>query len=320
MVDSKLISILKCPKCNGSIAKHKTNLICKSCSLVYDVRKNIPFLFYAKNAPLQAKVRAMFNQTPYGRVGTLSVLKKHKKITKADLAEAPYHIHFNVKGKNVLDAGCGGGNLLTRLKLNGAYAYGLDQTPASLRYIKEGFEKYNLEPPILVEGNIEKIPFKDNTFDIVCSMGVLHHTQNPINGFEALTRVLKSKGTFYFMVYHKHSIWNYAKHILQFLCRRSKLFYNLIFKLTPHWMGTTMKQSDAQTVFNDNIVNAITKSYSVRDCKKICKHLNLDINEIKIFEIPSLYGLGEKIYNSKWLRWYEKRFGWLLYVEAVKRD
>jgi ubiquinone/menaquinone biosynthesis C-methylase UbiE/uncharacterized protein YbaR (Trm112 family) len=312
-----LLDVIQCPKCRSSLMKKKDVLTCKKCKCSFDV-KEVPLLYYNPDVTLQEKVRAMFNETPYGLVGAKQVLKNRKKITAESLKEEPWCIPFEVKGKKILDAGCGGGNLVSRIKLLGGNAYGLDQTRGSLKQIKENFEKYNEEPPHLIEGNIEYIPLKNNTFDAINCHGVLHHSNDMNRGFSELTRVLKKGGTLYFMLYHKNCLWKYVKDVLRFGARRSKLFFNLIVKLTPHWMGTTAKQSDPRTVFRDNIVNAITDTVTVKDVKKICKANGLKIKNIRICEIPSLYGFGKRVYDSKWLQWYARRFGWLLYVEAVK--
>ena len=318
MVTKELLNVLRCPKCTWKLAKRQTQLVCNKCRSKYDIKNNLPLLYYNPDVTLQEKVREMFDETPYGLVGAREVLKNKRKVTLKSLRERPWCINFDIKGKKILDAGCGGGNLLTRFKLLGADAYGLDQTYGSLKQIQKNFREFKERAPKLVEGNIEFIPFADDTFDIINCHGVLHHSNDMHKGFAELTRVLKTGGTLYFMLYHKHSLWKYIKDVLRFSARRSKLAYNLLVKLTPYWMGTTAKQSSPETVFRDNIVNAITDTVSVKDVKKICRKLNLKIKEIRICEIPVLYGLGAWIYDSKWLRWYERRFGWLLYAEVIK--
>ena len=79
--------------------------------------------------------------------------------------------------------------------------------------------------PQLVNGNIEEIPFKENTFDIVTSMGVIHHTPRTQRALNNLAKVTKKGGNVHIMLYHKSSVWNYVKNFLRWGCRKSKLFY-----------------------------------------------------------------------------------------------
>lgn len=55
-----------------------------------------------------------------------------------------------------------------------------------------------------VRASVLSLPFKDNTFDIVYSYGVFHHTPNPILAFTEALRVLKKGGKLCFYVYEKH--------------------------------------------------------------------------------------------------------------------
>lgn len=54
-------------------------------------------------------------------------------------------------------------------------------------------------------GNAEELPFKGETFDCACSMGVLHHTPSPSKAVEEIFRVLKPGGRLVVMCYHRNS-------------------------------------------------------------------------------------------------------------------
>ncbi len=55
MLDEKLLEILACPKCKGEL-EYRTDpeevLICNSCSLVYEVRDDIPIMLVDEAKPL----------------------------------------------------------------------------------------------------------------------------------------------------------------------------------------------------------------------------------------------------------------------------
>jgi len=56
MLNEKLLEILACPKCKGEL-DYRTDpeevLICHSCSLVYEVREDIPIMLVDEAKPLK---------------------------------------------------------------------------------------------------------------------------------------------------------------------------------------------------------------------------------------------------------------------------
>jgi len=80
--------------------------------------------------------------------------------------------------KTVLDAGCGNGNALILLAEHGFKVTGLDLN------VKQALEAKQKNPVLkdvkIVKGNIEKIPFPDNSFDAVILSGVLHHSRKEL--------------------------------------------------------------------------------------------------------------------------------------------
>ncbi|MDP2750375.1 MAG: methyltransferase domain-containing protein [Nanoarchaeota archaeon] len=324
----KHILLLACPKCGCNlklkiVKKQKEEIIegslfCKECKKSFEIKNGIPLVYHDSSVTDQHKVKEMFNETPYGLVGMRDALKNRNKISIRTINKSPWYIREDdVKGKLMLEAGCGGGHLYTELSLLGAEVIGLDQTPNSLLNIKKLHSEYGLSPQ-LVQGNIEFLPVKENSFDIVTSMGVIHHTPDTQKSLNNLARTVKRGGNIHLMLYHKNSVWNYVKNTLRFLCRRSKLFSKLIFKLTPLWMGETRSQSNAKTVFRDNMVNAITKSFSESELRRMAKKAGLRVEFVSKYEIVELYCFGKKVYQSPLLRWYEKRFGWFLYAKLKK--
>jgi ubiquinone/menaquinone biosynthesis C-methylase UbiE len=106
-------------------------------------------------------------------------------------------------GKKVLEVGCGQGTDLYQFAKNGAEVTGIDLTEGAVNRSRELFAAYDTEAR-LETGNAESLAqFSDNTFDVVYSFGVLHHTPNTGQCFESIHRVLKPGGKAYIMVYAK---------------------------------------------------------------------------------------------------------------------
>jgi uncharacterized protein len=55
MLDERLLEILVCPKCKGDL-EHRTDpeeLVCASCSLVFEVRDGIPVMLIDEARPFE---------------------------------------------------------------------------------------------------------------------------------------------------------------------------------------------------------------------------------------------------------------------------
>ncbi|MDR5589714.1 class I SAM-dependent methyltransferase [Christiangramia sp. SM2212] len=95
----------------------------------------------------------------------------------------------------VLDQGCGGGRYTVAWKFLGAKeCTGIDISEISLEDARARVEIAGIPDVNYDEGSVLKLPYKDNSFDIVFSNGVLHHTDNWQKGVEEQLRVLKPGG------------------------------------------------------------------------------------------------------------------------------
>lgn len=56
-VNSRLLEILVCPKCRGKIYlnKEENGLICDACSLLYEIKDDIPIMLIDKAVDLNSK-------------------------------------------------------------------------------------------------------------------------------------------------------------------------------------------------------------------------------------------------------------------------
>ena len=90
----------------------------------------------------------------------------------------------------VLDAGCGRGGFIRAMKRHGIGSIvGTDISNESLVQAKD-------TNAMFVTADLESLPFKDETFDVIFTAGVLYYFPNLVNPLQELIRVLKSGGRF----------------------------------------------------------------------------------------------------------------------------
>lgn len=89
----------------------------------------------------------------------------------------------------VLEVGCGGGALLSMINVTGAVAVGLDISEIQIKYTKT-----HLQNALLIVGDSERLPLKDNVFTKCFAVEVLEHVQNPGQIMKEIRRVLIDNG------------------------------------------------------------------------------------------------------------------------------
>lgn len=100
----------------------------------------------------------------------------------------------NVKGKKILDMGCGSGIYAKLLTKKGAIVKGFDISREMLKIAKKNNPKLEL-----VHGSAYKIPFNEK-FDIVQASLMLDYLSNWDKVFREVRKVLKNRGYFIFSV------------------------------------------------------------------------------------------------------------------------
>lgn len=110
------------------------------------------------------------------------------------------------RGRDVLEIGVGmGADHMEWAKAGPKGLTGVDLTERAIALTTARFKHAGLKSTLQV-ADAEKLPFKDNSFDVVYSFGVLHHSPNTPQAFREAARVLRTSGTARIMVYHTYSL------------------------------------------------------------------------------------------------------------------
>lgn len=109
------------------------------------------------------------------------------------------------KDINILEVGCGAGNNLWAIAMEGFRVYGIDGSETAINMAKDIFKKFGLEGKFKVGDFTQGLPYADNFFDLVIDRGSITCVdyENAKQVIKEVNRVLKSGGYFFFNPYAK---------------------------------------------------------------------------------------------------------------------
>ena len=160
-------------------------------------------------------------------------------------------------------------------------------------------------------GDAEESPFPDNTFDLVYSFGVLHHTPDTQKSIDEVFRVLKPGGTALIGLYHRNSVFFWLGVIL----------YLGIFKGRLFTEGYKRLVSEIEYRSPDNNAVPLVKVYSRRQVRALFQDFGAfelttcHVNNGRLTELLRrlLGGISEPDFERRF-----SRFGWYLIARAQK--
>ena len=231
--------------------------------------------------------------------------------TKKEVLPFDNLINFKeLENKKVLEIGCGFGShaqLILKNTKNVNYT-GIDITETAIEFTKKRFEIFNLKGKI-IQCDAEKMPFEENQFDFIWSLGVIHHSKNTEKILDEIRRVLKPEGTCTFMVYNKNSLRYYL--------------YGGLFKgiLCLKFLKKSLQEINME--FTDGY---FAHHFTSSEMEKVLKNKGLKIK--KIFSLPETDHIpfpgGYKLKNlnlnfiNSMIEKLLRKFGWFLIVNFKK--
>jgi len=166
------------------------------------------------DSELKERVRAFWQAHPCGtkfsdaEIGTREFFARIEAHRYAKEWHIPEAADFaGARGLRVLEIGCGLGTDGVRFAKAGADYTGVDLTDAAIELARKRFELSGLRGELRVS-DAENLDFADESFDLVYSHGVLHHTPDIARAVSEIHRVLKPGGRAIVMLYHRDS-YNY---------------------------------------------------------------------------------------------------------------
>ena len=100
---------------------------------------------------------------------------------------------------SLLEVGCGSGRFLKYLSTRAGFLVGVD--PSNAIFAADNLLGSN-DKIMLAKASANDLPFADESFDFVCSIGVLHHIPDTFKAMKACVDKVKKGGYFYTYLYY----------------------------------------------------------------------------------------------------------------------
>jgi tetratricopeptide (TPR) repeat protein len=149
------------------------------------------------NDEVSKKVQIQYEENPYPRwryiynytpINFVSLINNQIKPNQIDCQK-------RFKHPSVLIAGCGtGSHAITATKYKNADILGVDLSLTSLSYAKRKTEELGFKNIEFLHADILQLKKLNRKFDIIESLGTLHHMKDPIQGLKVLTKLLEPYG------------------------------------------------------------------------------------------------------------------------------
>ena len=206
----------------------------------------------------------------------------------------------------LLEVGCGMGTDLLQFARGGARCTGIDLTPRSVEITRHRFRLYGAEGDFMISDG-EHLPFRNESFDVVYSNGVLHHTPDTEGAVGEVHRVLKSGGVAKIMLYHRDSL-NYW---VEIVLRRGLLGFEFL-------RGRSAEEIMSRVIeFSEHDARPLVKVYSrkqTRELFKLFKDVRVEVEQLTRAELRVL----SAVVSESLLDRLRRRIGWNVIVTAVK--
>jgi SAM-dependent methyltransferase len=207
-VKIRALDILVCPACKGELTLGvdsrqgsdvlEGTLECSSCMHAFEIRRGIPRFVRA-----ESYASTFGYQWTWFRTVQLDSFNGSQE-SERRLAEVTGWSADDYRGRLVLDAGIGAGRFAEIVAAKGGEVFGIDLTAAiDAAWLNIG----SRENVHLIQADIFALPFREGTFDLAYSIGVLHHTPDTRAAFDHVASTVKKGGQLALYLYSGYGGW-----------------------------------------------------------------------------------------------------------------
>jgi SAM-dependent methyltransferase len=191
-MDDRLIYLVRCPHCRGNLEFEEGSpggLVCVSCQGKVPIVGGVPRLATDSYA------------ASFGRQWN------RYEVVRPEEDDATFQVKTgmapsDLAGRLVLDAGCGGGRYARLVGSHGARVVGVDKSAA---VEKAAALCAALPDVVIVQADLLDLPIAEGAFDLVYSIGVLHHTPDPRRAFAQIAHRVRPGGRLAVWLYRRNT-------------------------------------------------------------------------------------------------------------------
>jgi SAM-dependent methyltransferase len=187
---------------------------------------------------------------------------------------------------------------------------GIDLTERAVDFTRQRLALYGFKADVRV-ADAERLPFNNDSFDIVYSWGVLHHSPDTAKAVLEVRRVLRPGGRALVMIYHCHSIVGFM------LWLRYGLFRGRPF-------------TSLQGIYSRYVESPGTKAFTIGEARRLFEGFSRVTTSMQLSPGDTLDGasgqrhtgaalaMARRIWPRHLIKKFLRRYGLFLLVDAVK--
>jgi SAM-dependent methyltransferase len=195
-LSAELLALLRCTACQTSLEEQPDGYLCPSCGRKFPVVRGVlRFVEAHSYADSFGYQWHKFDQTQLDQGG--------RTLSDRDFRRKTGLKPEDLKGKLVLDVGCGMGRFAEVATHWGARVVGIDLSAAAEVAARNLADREF----VALQADVFTLPFAPESFDYIYSMGVLHHTPDCEKAFKTLPQYLRPGGGIAIWLYSGYNKW-----------------------------------------------------------------------------------------------------------------
>jgi len=321
-IEQDVLTLLKCPNCGHVELRIESNtLVCPSCETSYpgdDDHKMVTIIPPNESDVHKKDIQQWWADLYKQAYSDHEHISQPKDLLDAledleDLFKRREHLattemgSMDIRGKKLLEIGCGAGGHSALFARNGAEVTSVDITLDRAQSAANKLSLISSGTGRAYHADAENLPFRDDVFDVVYSNGVLHHSSDTSRCIEEVFRVLKPGGHAVLMLYSRYSA------IFLFNILPRAILSGKIFRLPEaRWIG---ELTEGTPKFGETR-NPFTRVYSANQITTLLAKFNMvSLRKCSFqfdnFCVPKLTQLRHKLLS--WLGYQQHPGGKLVY-------
>src|SRR5581483_3202812 len=192
----RVAEIFRCIDCQGRLLTSNAGMSCRGCGREYPFVDGVLRFVDAQDYAGSFG----FQWLKHDRTQLDSGMSRRSEL---DFTEKTGLRREDFAGKVVLDVGCGMGRYAEVITRWGAHVVGIDLS----RAVEAAARNLADREATIIQADVFKLPFAPGSFDMIYSLGVLHHTPDCEKAFKQLPRLLKPGGQIAIWLYSAYNPW-----------------------------------------------------------------------------------------------------------------